>query len=157
VVFNHGGDPGRDGRQLLDPWRTGIYTALLLLSSATLVLAERALRRSARHRSWLWLAATVILGGAFLAGQAIEYAGLLHHGVTLSSSLFGSSFFTVTGFHGIHVLGGLVVLSIFLWLGRRGEPPESRADVLSAVSAYWHFVDLVWIFVFTIVYLGALT
>lgn len=135
----------------LDVRRTGLFTVALLASSATAWLAERALRRDARRSFFAWLGITIALGAVFLSGQAIEYAGLLRGGVTVSSSLFGSTFFTVTGFHGLHVLAGLVALVVVAaTFGRR------RADVFSAVSWYWHFVDVVWIAVFCIIYLGVL-
>jgi heme/copper-type cytochrome/quinol oxidase subunit 3 len=96
------------------------------------------------------------LGAAFLVNQALEYAGLLRRDLTISSDLFGATFFTVTGFHGLHVFGGLVVLAIMLWLVRSGDLTAKRASVLHATGLYWHFVDVVWIAVFSIIYLGVL-
>jgi heme/copper-type cytochrome/quinol oxidase subunit 3 len=98
-----------------------------------------------------------VLGLIFLLNQAYEYSGLLHHGITISSSLFGSTFFTLTGFHGLHVLGGLVVLTAMFVLGKTDRLSARQSDAFTAVGYYWHFVDLVWIVVFSIVYLGVLT
>jgi heme/copper-type cytochrome/quinol oxidase subunit 3 len=104
-----------------------------------------------------WLAITVGLGAVFLINQFAEYAGLLHGGLTISSSMFGSTFFTLTGFHGLHVFAGLVVLAILFVLGKRSASATGWADALAAVGYYWHFVDVVWIVVFCVVYLRVLT
>src|SRR5258708_32862911 len=134
-----------------------MFTFVLLVSSLTLWRAERALRRSDRPTCLKWLAITIGLGIVFLINQGAEYAGLLHGGLTISSSMFGSTFFTLTGFHGLHVLGGLVVLAIMLVLAKRGALTAGQSDVLTAIGYYWHFVDVVWIVVFSVVYLRVLT
>ena len=85
-----------------------------------------------------------------------EYAGLIADGVTISSNLFASTFFTVTGFHGLHVTGGIVALVILLVMGRNGYLTSKRSEVFAAVGVYWHFVDVVWVAVFAIIYLGYL-
>ena len=113
--------------------------------------AERALRRGDRSGFLRWLGTTLALGGIFLVNQALEYAGLLQRGVTNNSSLFGSTFFTVTGFHGLHVLAGLVVLAIFFTLGWRRLLSGRQSDALGAVAYYWHFVDVVWVVVFIVI------
>ncbi len=103
-----------------------------------------------------WLGGTIALGLVFLGGQGWEYSGLLREHVTMAHSLFGATFFAVTGFHGLHVLGGLIALSLMVFFGLRGDLVKQRSGVLGGVSMYWHFVDAVWIAVFSIVYLGAL-
>ncbi|HMB95629.1 MAG TPA: cytochrome c oxidase subunit 3, partial [Tepidisphaeraceae bacterium] len=153
LVFNRNAEPSH----LLEVGRTGFFTALLLASSFTLMLAERGLRNSDRGAFLKWMVITLGLGGVFLVNQALEYAGLLHEGLTISSSLFGSTFFTVTGFHGLHVLAGLIMLIIMFGLGWRGYLTASRADKLAAIGYYWHFVDVVWIVVFSVIYLRVLT
>jgi heme/copper-type cytochrome/quinol oxidase subunit 3 len=157
IVFNRKTEGGSSASRVLEVGRTGFFTILLLASSVTLWRAERALRGGDRLRFLRWLGFTLALGAIFLINQASEYVGLLRKGVTINSSLFGSTFFTVTGFHGLHVLAGLVVLGIFYVLGRRGLPGERQAHAFGAVGYYWHFVDVVWIVVFSVIYLRVLT
>jgi cytochrome c oxidase subunit 1/cytochrome c oxidase subunit I+III len=138
---------------VLDIRTTGLFTVCLLASSATLVLAERSLKTGSRNALRFWLGVTVLLGLVFLAGQAHEYAGLLRRGVVVDSSLFAATFFTLTGFHGLHVTAGIVALAILLGLAFARDTGGKTARALRAVGLYWHFVDVVWVFVFAIVYL----
>ena len=94
-----------------------------------------------------------LLGLVFILGQGREYLELLHRGININSSLFASSFFTLTGFHGLHVCVGLIGLLIVLWLGLAGDYKTGRTEAVRTLGLYWHFVDVVWIFVFTTVYL----
>jgi heme/copper-type cytochrome/quinol oxidase subunit 3 len=144
-------------RKSLEVGRSAIFTLFLLASSVTLSRAERALRISQRRQFLRWLCITLVLGFTFLANQAFEYSQLLRNGVTISSSLFGSTFFTLTGFHGLHVLGGLVVLGVMFVLGKTDRLSARRSDAFTAIGYYWHFVDVVWIVVFSVIYLGVLT
>ena len=101
-----------------------------------------------------WLALTILLGGIFLGGQGAEYWKLFHTGVDLSTNMFSTSFFTLTGFHGLHVLIGLIALLIFLWLAWEGDSVFGRFDsAFKSVGYYWHFVDVVWVFVLLTVYI----
>ena len=149
----------------LDIRTTGVYTLLLIASSMTLLFAERCFKKDNMrgHKSWLFI--TLLLGATFLFGQGREYLRLIRENITLSGSVFGSSFFTLTGFHGLHVFIGLIILSIILLLAflrddRRpgvrssgGAPGVSRSGrALGVAAIYWHFVDIVWIVVFTVVY-----
>ena len=136
----------------LDPLKTGVFTLFLLGSSATAVVAERRLRRNDWRGYRVALAATVGLATVFLYGQAREYAGLYRKQITLSADVFGSSFFTLTGFHALHVLLGLIGLTVFLGLGRGAGRPLAAAG-FGPMSLYWHFVDAVWVAVFFFVYL----
>ena len=95
----------------------------------------------------------MLLGLVFLGGQAHEYAGLLERGVQVDSSLFAATFFTLTGFHGLHVTAGIVALAILLGLGFTRDASGKTQRALRAVGIYWHFVDVVWILVFAVVYL----
>lgn len=157
VVFNRTTGTGIAAPRVLEVGRTALFTVLLLASSVTCWRAERALRRHDRSAYLRWLGITLALGGAFLINQGLEYAGLLHRGVTINSSLFGSTFFTVTGFHGLHVLAGLIVLAIFFVLGQRKLLSGRQSDALGAIANYWHFVDGVWVIVFSVIYLRVLT
>jgi heme/copper-type cytochrome/quinol oxidase subunit 3 len=100
-----------------------------------------------------WLLVTIAFGATFLGGQALEYRKLLRHGVTIDQSLFASTFFTLTGFHGLHVVIGLVALGVLLRLAFARDFGERTLRALHAVGIYWHFVDVVWIAVFSVVYL----
>jgi heme/copper-type cytochrome/quinol oxidase subunit 3 len=154
VVFNtrHSGD-GPTAATALNMPRTGVFTLFLLASSLTFWFAERSLRAGKQSRFLVWLGLTIVLGIVFLSGQAWEYAGLLANNITIDSNLFASTFFTVTGFHGLHVTGGLVALAIMLALGWKSLLDSRRVDVFGAIGVYWHFVDGVWIAVFAIIYL----
>jgi heme/copper-type cytochrome/quinol oxidase subunit 3 len=131
----------------------GANTFLLLTSSFTLVLAIAALRDGDRGGMLRYLAITFLLGVGFLGGQAFEFSTLYRDGVTLTDSLFGSTFFTLTGFHGLHVLVGLLwLLVVMLKAGRGAYGPDDFIGV-EVFGLYWHFVDIVWIVLFTLIYL----
>jgi heme/copper-type cytochrome/quinol oxidase subunit 3 len=101
-----------------------------------------------------WLALTIVLGGIFLVGQGTEYWKLFQTGVDLSTNLFSTTFFTLTGFHGLHVLLGLIALLIFLWVAWEGDFASGRREAaFKSVGYYWHFVDVVWVFVLLTVYI----
>ena len=143
---------GPTARSSLVPWKTGIYTVLLLLSSVTIYLAERELDGN-RKRFALWMSATILLGMTFLFGEMREYAGLLHKDISVSRNLFGSTYFTLTGFHAIHVSLGLLMLLTIAGLVLSEKLGRKRHTAFRAVSYYWHFVDLVWVMVFSVIYL----
>lgn len=143
---------GPTAHSSLNPWKTGIYTVLLLSSSATIYLAERSLKKHGK-RFLLWMSATIVLGAAFLFGEMREYSGLLHKDITISRNLFGSTYFTLTGFHAIHVTLGLLMLITITGLVRAEKLGHKRRTAFRAVSYYWHFVDIVWVMVFSVVYL----
>ena len=130
----------------------GILTAVLLTSSVTQHLADKAARQD-RPRAlgrWLWL--TILLGSCFLAGEVWEWRELMSEGFSVSSNAYGTLFFTITGFHGLHLLGGLVALVLAHKKARSAAEPVHRAGAMAAATLYWHFVDAVWIFVALTVY-----
>ena len=133
---------------------TSISTFVLLMSSMSMVLAYAWLTRGNLKAFRIWLASTAILGATFLAFQTFEFRDFAVHGLTPRTNLFGSSFFTLTGFHGAHVtLGVIWLLSILFHSFRKGGvTPEKNLDV-DLAALYWHFVDIVWIVIFTVVYL----
>jgi heme/copper-type cytochrome/quinol oxidase subunit 3 len=131
----------------------GGNTFLLLTSSFTLVMAIAALRDEDRGGMLRYMAFTFLLGAAFLVGQGYEFATLYSDGVTLTNSLFGSTFFTLTGFHGLHVFIGLVWLVVVIVKGGRGAYTPDHFDGVEIFGLYWHFVDIVWIILFTLIYL----
>jgi heme/copper-type cytochrome/quinol oxidase subunit 3 len=154
-VTYHGANGTKPGDVLSVP-RTGLFSLALFASSGTLWLAERAHRRQQGGRLRLWLLATIALGVIFLAGQALEWRGLLAQGVTLSRDLFGTTFFTLTGFHGLHVIVGLLALATITAIGFAGELDGGEEAAIGTVSLYWHFVDAVWVVIFSIIYLWTL-
>ncbi len=143
---------GPTAHNSLIPWKTGIYTAFLLLSSGTIYMAERSLGKNGK-RFALWMCATILLGAVFLFGEMREYSSLLKKAISISRNLFGSTYFTLTGFHAIHVTLGLLMLITLLTLIVSGKLGAQRETSFKAVSYYWHFVDIVWVMVFSVVYL----
>lgn len=136
----------------LDIKTTGVFTVLLFSSSFTFWRAEANFRKGSIKNLKIWLVITIMLGAIFLLGQAREYMKLLDEHVNLASSTFGTSFFTLTGFHGLHVLVGLVILLIVTCLAFLGDFDVGGSTLISTVGIYWHFVDIVWAFVFFVVY-----
>ncbi len=130
-----------------------ISSVFLFASSGTMHWASLGLRKGDMRRFNLGLAATIVLGAIFLGRQVIEYSGLYAKGFTLSLGTFGSAFFTLTGFHGLHVTIGLILLTIVLIRSLLGHFTQKKHFVTEAAEMYWHFVDVVWVFVFTLVYL----
>jgi cytochrome c oxidase subunit III len=142
---------GPSPRDVLDTPIVG--TICLLSSSLTVYLAVGALRRSKVGLCSLWLAATVLLGGIFLAGTALEWRQLIYKdGLTIRTNLFGTTFYSLVGLHAAHVVVGLVMLALALVFALRGSVTEANAERLDVLSLYWHFVDAVWVIVFTVVY-----
>jgi len=141
------------GSQWLNPIKTGLFTFCLLSSSVTYWLAEKKLETGSQKGFLLWLAATLALGGAFMAGQGMEYWELFQKGLRAGTNLFSASFFMVTGLHGLHVLIGLVCLLIVLGAALAGDFKNGKTAMVKTVGLYWHFVDVVWIAVFTTIYI----
>jgi len=132
---------------------TTLSTFDLLLSSLLMVLALAAVQRGDRFQSRLWLAGTAVFGLIFLGFQAYEFTSFVHEGLTLQTNLFGSTFFVLTGFHGGHVTLGVIWLLTLLVLDLRGRLGTQDAVKVEVAGLYWHFVDVVWILIFTLVYL----
>jgi cytochrome c oxidase subunit III len=129
-------------------------TVCLLSSSITVHFAVHDLRLDKVRRCAMWLAATVLLGGIFLASTAYEWYDLIyHHGLTVRTNLFGTTFYSLVGLHGSHVIVGLVMLSLALIFALMGKVTTHHSERLDVLSIYWHFVDAVWIVVFTVVYI----
>jgi cytochrome c oxidase subunit 3/cytochrome o ubiquinol oxidase subunit 3 len=147
---------GRGGPTPTDVLKLGLVactTICLLSSSFTIHLAERALRQGSEGAFLLWWAATIGLGVVFLGGTAYEWRDLIEHGLTIQRNLFGSTYYTLVGFHGVHVTVGVVLMLIFLALALGRQVTRENHHGVMLVSWYWHFVDLVWVVVFTVVYL----
>ena len=132
---------------------TSISAFVLLMSSVTMVLALSAIQRNDRRGLGIWLLATALLGMTFLAGQAFEFTQFYNEGLSLNTNLFGTTFFVLTGFHGAHVaVGILLLLSVYI-VSQRNEWTKEHSLNVELLGLYWHFVDIVWIVIFTLVYL----
>lgn len=152
LFYNASPQPGPTAHDL-NLLKTGIFSLCLFASSFTIWRSEASLAKGNHHAMKAWLATTILLGGIFIVGQGLEYWGLFKSGVTVSSNLFATTFFTLTGFHGLHVCVGLIMLLIVLGLALAGDFKEGHSPALGAVGYYWHFVDVVWVFVLTVVYI----
>jgi cytochrome c oxidase subunit 3/cytochrome o ubiquinol oxidase subunit 3 len=141
------------GAEIFDIPFTSASSFVLLMSSLTMVLAHNAFYNRDARGTRVWLAATALLGATFLAGQIFEFTEFAHKGLTLSTSSFGSAFFMLTGFHGAHVAIGVLMLLAMFYLSIDGRLYDDRGLNVELVGLYWHFVDIVWIVIFTVVYL----
>jgi cytochrome c oxidase subunit III len=128
-------------------------TAVLLFSSFFVVLALYGAQKGNRKMLLGWLSATVLCGMFFVGMQVYEFTHFYHKGMGYSTNLFSSTFFTLTGFHGSHVTLGVIWLSTMLILAARGKLPPEKSLNLELAALYWHFVDVVWIVIFPVVYL----
>ena len=133
-----------------EPWLAAFLTVVLVTSSFTCQLAIWAIRKNDRRGLIRGIAVTMVLGIGFLLGQAYDYSQL---GFGLTSGTFGTTFFTLTGFHGAHVLGGVIMLSVILYRAMAGQFSARHHDAVEATSIYWHFVDVVWIGLFSTLYI----
>jgi cytochrome c oxidase subunit 3/cytochrome o ubiquinol oxidase subunit 3 len=147
------------GKSLSGPTPRGVletpifFTVCLLSSSLTIHLASKALERGARGAFvFLWLS-TIVLGGAFLFGTGQEWHRLIHeHGLTISTNLFGTTYYSLVGLHAFHVIVGLTLMAIVALFAIVGYVGRDHAPRIGALSLYWHFVDIVWVVVFVVVY-----
>jgi cytochrome c oxidase subunit 3 len=128
-------------------------TIILIISSGTCQMGVWAIQRD-DHRGFVRsIAVTLLLGVTFLLLQAYDYSVLMSEGLTMGSTTFGTTYFTLTGFHGAHVFGGALMLAVVLYRGMAGQFSARHHDMVEATSLYWHFVDVVWILLFSILYL----
>ncbi len=146
-----GDGPGAE--EVFDIPFTSVSSFILLMSSLTMVMAHH----SAASKDWrqmrVWLVATGLLGIIFLSGQVFEFTEFVEEGLTVSISPFGSSFFLLTGFHGVHVAVGVLMLLATALMSFAGRLREGEGMNVEIIGLYWHFVDIVWIVIFTVVYL----
>ena len=149
------------GKSLVGPFPRDIFeiplvtfgTALLLFSSLFVVLSLNAAEQGSRKKTILWLALTITCGLFFVGMQVYEFSHFVHKGLTMQGNLFGASFYTLTGFHGTHVTIGVIWLFTVFIEVLRGKVPPAKALNLEIAALYWHFVDVVWIVIFPVVYL----
>jgi len=132
---------------------TSVSAFVLLMSSVSMVLALAAIQRGNVRGMQIWLFTTAALGLLFVSGQAFEFTEFNHEGLSLSTNLFGTTFFVLTGFHGAHVtIGILILLSLFV-VSLQGRIQQKDSLNIELAGLYWHFVDIVWIVIFTLIYL----
>jgi len=149
------------GRSIVGPYPedlfdipfTSVSAFVLLMSSVTMVLALAAIQRGNVRNMRIWLFTTAILGTFFIAGQVYEFTAFNHEGLSLSTNLFGTTFFVLTGFHGAHVTVGVLILMSLFIVSLRGGIQQKDSLAIELAGLYWHFVDIVWIVIFTLVYL----
>ncbi|WP_428844431.1 aa3-type cytochrome oxidase subunit III [Corynebacterium endometrii] len=131
----------------------GVITAILITSSVTSQFGVFAAERGDVYKLRVWYAVTILLGVIFIGLVAFEWYEMIHHGVTIQSSVFGSVFYILTGFHAAHVTAGILAFVIVLIRVAKTKFTPSQATAAMAVSYYWHFVDIIWIGVFVVIYL----
>jgi heme/copper-type cytochrome/quinol oxidase subunit 3 len=142
-----------EANQILNIPITAVNTFILIVSSTTVVLGLAAIQDGDKKKLLRYLVLTLLLGATFLSVQVFEYTQLLHEGLTPSGSLFGGAFYTLTGFHGLHVFIGLIWCLSLILVARKGVFSHRNYARVEIFGLYWHFVDIVWILLFTIVYL----
>jgi cytochrome c oxidase subunit 3/cytochrome o ubiquinol oxidase subunit 3 len=145
------GAPG--AKELFDIPFTSATSFILLMSSLTMVLALAAIQRGDQRRLRIWLLATALLGATFVAGQVFEFTEFNREGLDLDTNLFGSSFFVLTGFHGAHVTVGIIWLLSLWGMAQQDRLTQADSEKVEIAGLYWHFVDVVWIVLFTVIYL----
>ena len=146
--------PPAEFEGILDPLSLILVaTIILVASSFTCQWAVWAIRRNDRTAFLRNIGVTFILGTIFLLLQAYDYSLLFGEGMTMASGPFGTTYFTLTGFHGAHVFGGVLMLGVVLYRGMAGQFSSRHHDMVEAASIYWHFVDVVWIVLFSVLYL----
>jgi cytochrome c oxidase subunit 3/cytochrome o ubiquinol oxidase subunit 3 len=149
------------GRSLVGPYPadvfdipyTSVSSFVLLASSLTMVLAHAAGERRDFSRMRLWLLTTAMLGMTFVGGQVYEFTVFYREGLAIDTNLFGTTFYVLTGFHGVHVTVGVLMLLSLVAMSLKRRLPDDQAFPVEMVGLYWHFVDIVWIVIFTVVYL----
>ena len=139
--------------ELYDIPFTSVSSFVLLMSSLTMVLALSAAQRGKGRETRTWLLTTGLLGASFVAGQVYEFTAFLREGLGFTTNLQSSAFYVLTGFHGVHVSIGIIMLMSLFVMSIRGSLTRPRSETVEIVGLYWHFVDVVWIIIFTVVYL----
>ena len=147
------GQPPPHPSEIFDIPYTSVSSFVLLTSSLTMVLALSAAQDRDTGRMRLWLLTTALLGLTFVGGQVYEFTAFYEEGLKLSTNLFGTTFYVLTGFHGVHVTVGILMLLSLVGLSSAERLPEDPSFPVEMVGLYWHFVDIVWIVIFTVVYL----
>lgn len=152
-LLYHNRTNGGPGVELFDIPFTSVSSFVLLMSSLTMVLAHAAHAKGDMRRTRLWLYATALQGMVFIGGQVFEFTTFVKEGIGLTTSPFSSSFFVLTGFHGVHVTVGILMLLSTAALTKIGRITPEEHVKTEMIGLYWHFVDIIWVIIFTVVYL----
>ncbi len=153
MVYKGASVSGPYPAEILNIPLTSISTFVLLMSSTSMVLALDAVRRGNRRNTLVGLAGVIVLGSIFLGFQVYEFRHFVHEGLTIQQNVFGSSFFVLTGFHGAHVTVGVIWMITLFIRSLADKLPPAKALQVEIAGLYWHFVDIVWIVIFTLIYL----
>lgn len=153
VLYRGASVKGPYPQDVFDLGYTSVSSFILLASSLTMVLALSSAQQRDHVRMRLWLLTTAMLGMCFVGGQVYEFTTFYREGLSLSGNLFGSTFFVLTGFHGVHVTVGILMLLSLVGMSATDRLPDEPAFPVEMVGLYWHFVDIVWIVIFVVVYL----
>ncbi len=153
LLLRHRSVGGLGPKDVFDIPFTSVSSFVLLMSSLTMALAVASIVRGDVRRNRVWLGTTAMLGAVFIGGQVYEFTTFYREGLGYTTNIFGSAFYTLTGFHGVHVSVGIIMLMSLLVMSLRGNLGPEKAEAVEIVGLYWHFVDIVWILIFTIVYL----
>jgi len=153
ILYRHKAVSGPTPHSLYDIPFTSVSSFVLLMSSLSMALAVAAIQRGDERRLRVWLSTTALLGSIFIGGQIYEFTSFIRRGMTIKTNVTSGAFFVLTGFHGVHVTLGIIMLLSLVSLSIRGKIPQSKAEMIEIAGLYWHFVDIVWIIIFTVVYL----
>ena len=150
ILFKLNGTPGFEDASLTSVTAGAINTFVLLTSSLSVVLAHAAIEKGDQNKSFTYIWYTIGFGLVFLVIKTYEYTGKILHGHTITDNLFWSFYYTMTGLHALHVIGGMVIMALISFDIRKGH----NFQRVELVGIYWHFVDLVWIFLFPLLYIA---
>jgi heme/copper-type cytochrome/quinol oxidase subunit 3 len=153
LLLRHRSVQGLTPKDVFDIPFTSVSSFVLLMSSLTMALAVAAISRGDVRRNRIWLVTTAMLGATFIGGQVYEFTTFYREGLGYTTNIFGSAFYTLTGFHGVHVSVGIIMLLSLFVMSLRGNLGPEKAEAVEIVGLYWHFVDIIWILIFTVVYL----
>ena len=153
LLYKNINEPLPGPRQVYDIPFTSVSSFVLLMSSLTMVLAVSAIERGDHRATRAWLTSTALLGSVFIGGQIYEFTSFYREGMGYTHNVASSAFYTLTGFHGVHVTLGIIMLLSLFVLSLREQLPQHKHEVVETVGLYWHFVDIVWIVIFAVVYL----
>jgi heme/copper-type cytochrome/quinol oxidase subunit 3 len=153
LIYLNRFEPGPSAKEIFDIPFTSVSTFILLMSSLGMVLALAAVQRGDIRQFRIWTLATALMGAVFLSGQVYEFTVFVEEGMGLTTSAFSSAFFVLTGFHGVHVFIGVLMLAALWAASFTGHVGRKQAGAVENIGLYWHFVDVIWIIIFTVIYL----
>jgi len=153
LLYKHRAVAGPTPHSLYDIPFTSVSSFVLLMSSLSMALGVAAIQRGDHRRLRVWLCTTALLGAVFIGGQIYEFTTFIRRGMTIKTNVTSGAFYVLTGFHGVHVTLGIIMLLTLVNFSIRGKIPQAKSETVEIAGLYWHFVDIVWIIIFTVVYL----